>query len=148
MRYLIISLLALLFLFASCKPHEERVIDRLNNLAEKVEKYGSKWDLDEWADALEELEDIHYDMEDCDFTSQQLKALGRVEGQLTVIIMTEGSKKLGDELVLFMEGAGSFMKGYQEGVQVTEGYNIEDIKNLNDNLEKELEKVQQELDNN
>ena len=131
--------------FTSCKPHEERVMDRLDNLAEKVQKNGAKWNANQWADALEELEDIHYDMEDCEFTSQQLRALGRVEGKLTVIIMTEGAKKLGKELMPFLEGAGAFMKGYSEGVESMEDYSEGEFEKLDSYINEEIEHLEKEL---
>ena len=121
-------------------------MDRLDNLAEKVQKNGAKWDAAQWADALEELEDIHYDMEDCEFTPQQLRALGRVEGKLTVIIMTEGSKKLGEELVSFMEGAGAFMKGYQEGTESMQDYQEEELEKYGTHIEEEMDRIKTELD--
>lgn len=132
--------------FISCKPNEERVVDRLNRLSERVQKDGAKWDQDQWADALEELEEIHEDMEDCEFTPAQLRALGRVEGRLTVVIMTEGAKKLGKELIPFMEGAGAFMKGYQEGAESMQGYSEEELKQLGTNLNQEMERIQKDLD--
>ena len=142
---LIYIVLLVSFFVCSCKPHEERVMDRLNNLAEKVQKNGAKWNADQWADALEELEDIHYDMEDCEFTPQQLRALGRVEGKLTVIIMTEGAKKLGKELVPFLEGAGAFMKGYSEGVESMEDYSDGEFEKLDSYINEEMERIEQEL---
>ena len=147
-KNIFISSLILLvtFIFTSCKPHEERVMDRLDNLAEKVQKNGAKWNADQWADALEELEDIHYDMEDCEFTPQQLRALGRVEGKLTVIIMTEGAKKLGKELVPFLEGAGAFMKGYSEGVESMEDYSQGEFEKLGTQVQEELERFNAEME--
>lgn len=142
-KFLPAILTATLLVLVSCKPHEERVIDRLNNLSEKVEKNGSRWDADDWADALEELEDIHYDMEDCEFTPDQLRALGRVEGRLTVIIMTEGAKALGDQLTNFIEGAGAFMKGYQEGA--VSAYDEETFENISRTVNEELEEISAEL---
>ncbi len=136
--------LAILFclVFVSCRPHEERVMDRLDNLSEKIQKQGAKWNADQWLDALEELEDIHYDMEDCEFTPEQFRALGRVEGRLTVIIMTEGAKKLGDGLVSFMDGAGAFMKGYKEGASSMQGYSEGEFEKLESNLTDELDRIQ------
>lgn len=139
-------ILLVTFIFPSCKPHEERVMDRLDNLAEKVQKNGAKWNADQWADALEELEDIHYDMEDCEFTPQQLRALGRVEGKLTVIIMTEGAKKLGKELVPFLEGAGAFMKGYSEGVESMSDYSEGEFEKLGTQVQEELERFNAEME--
>lgn len=121
-RYSIYILLSVVMVWLAsmlmgCKPYEERVIDRLNKLSEKIEKYGAGWDADQWTDALEELEDIHYEMEDCDFTPAQQKELGRTEGRLMAIIINEGSKKLGEEMTSFMDGAGAFLKGYVEGME-------------------------------
>lgn len=129
-----------------CRPHEERVMDRLDRLSEDIQKNGEKWDADQWADALEELEDIHFDMEDCEFTPEQLRALGRVEGKLTVVIMTEGAKKLGEGLTTFMEGAGAFMKGYQEGAESMRGYSEGEFEQLGAQLDQELERIQKNLD--
>ncbi|MDE7346393.1 MAG: hypothetical protein K2N48_06605 [Muribaculaceae bacterium] len=133
-------------LFTGCRPHEERVMDRLDRLSEKIQKNGEKWGVNEWADALEELEDIHYDMEDCEFSSEQLRALGRVEGKLTVIIMTEGAKKLGNELIPFLEGAGAFMKGYKEGTESMEDYGLDELEKYGNHLNQELERINEELD--
>lgn len=131
---------------AGCKPHEERVMDRLDRLSEKIQKNGEKWGVNEWADALEELEDIHYDMEDCEFTPEQLRALGRVEGKLTVVIMTEGAKKLGDELIPFLEGTGAFMKGYKEGTESMQDYSEGEFEKLGTHMTQEIERINEELD--
>lgn len=127
------------FLFSGCKSHEERVMDRLDRLEEDIRKNSDKWDMAQWADALEVIEDIHYEMEDCDFTPEQLRDLGRVEGRLTVIIMTEGAKKLGNELIPFLEGAGAFMKGYTEGTESMQGYGVEELEELKESLKKETQ---------
>lgn len=103
------------FILCSCKSKEEKVIDHLNNLAEKVEKDSSGWDGDQWADALEELEKIHSDMSDCCFTSQQLQDLGEVEGKLMHVMITNGAESVGKGMNSFLEGAGSFVEGFQEG---------------------------------
>lgn len=141
---LTLFLMATTLFLGSCKAHEERVMDRLDNLAEKIQKNGEKWDADQWADALEELEDIHYDMEDCEFTPEQLRALGRVEGRLTMIIMTEGAKKLGEGLIPFIEGAGSFMKGYKEGAE--SAYDEKEWENIGNHVNTELDRISKELD--
>ena len=133
-------------LFSGCRPHEERVMDRLDRLSEKIQKNGEKWGVNEWADALEELEDIHFDMEDCEFTPEQLRALGRVEGKLTVIIMTEGAKKLGNELIPFLEGAGAFMKGYKEGTESMQDYSEGEFEKLGTQMSQEIERINEELD--
>lgn len=127
----------------SCKPHEDRVIDRINSLSEKVKNNAERWDADQWADALDELEDIHYDMEDCEFTKDQLRELGRVEGRLHMIIVTEGAKAMGDALVSFMDGAGAFMKGYQEGA--ASAYDPQEWKDLGEHVTGEMNRIVDEF---
>lgn len=78
---------------ASCKTREERAIDRLESLQEKIERQGADWDLDQWADALEDIQDIHYDLEDCDFTPEQAGELLELEGRLTNTIVRQVARK-------------------------------------------------------
>lgn len=125
------------FVFCSCKSKEEKVIDQLNNLAEKVENNSSDWDSDQWVEAFEELEKIHSDMSDCDFSNQQLQELGEIEGRLTSVMITNGAATLGESIGSFMKGAGSFVKGFQEGLQEGADESLEEIDNyVNSALDK------------
>ena len=128
---------------SSCKPKEERVIDRINNLSEKIEKHGSSWDADDWADALEELEDIHADIEECDFSKEQLRKLGNVEGKLMGIIAIEGAKSLKSTTESFFEGAGSYLKGFKNGLQ--DSYDPASLEDLNEQVISQLEELEKEL---
>ena len=128
---------------SSCKPKEERVIDRLNNLSEKIEKHGESWDADDWADALEELQDIHADIEECDFSKEQLRKLGNVEGKLMGVIMTEGAKSLQSTTESFFEGAGSELKGFKSGLQ--DSYDTASLEDLDEQVTSQLEELEKEL---
>lgn len=141
---LIISIVSL-FGLSSCKPKEERVIDRINNLSEKIEKHGSSWDADDWADAMEELEDIHADIEDCDFTKEQLRKLGNVEGKLMGIIATEGAKSLKSTTEAFFEGAGSYIEGFKNGLQ--ESYDPSSIEDIDEEVISQLKELEKEFKN-
>ena len=115
--------------FCSCKSREEKVLNQLNNLTEKVEKNSSDWNSDQWTDAFEELEKIHSEMSDCDFTNQQLQELGEVEGRLTSVMLSNGAESLGKSFGSFLKGAGSFVKGFQEGIQDGSEESIEELEN-------------------
>ena len=115
--------------FCSCKSREEKVLEQLNNLTEKVEKNSSDWNSDQWTDAFEELEKIHSEMSDCDFTNQQLQELGEVEGRLTSLMLSNGVESLGKGIGSFLKGAGSFVKGFQEGIQDGSEESIEELEN-------------------
>lgn len=127
MKMFLSIVLALIISFGltSCQSKEEKVIDQLNKLAEKVEKNGANWDADQWEDALEDFQDIHQEMQNCEFTNEQLKELGEVEGRLTTVIMTEGTKAAGEGLGTFLQGAGAFMSGYEDGLLEGQQENIE-----------------------
>lgn len=119
-------------ILCSCKSKEEKVIDQLNNLVENVEKNSSDWDLNQWEKAFEEMEKIHQEMGDCNFSNSQLQELGEVEGRLTSIMISKGAATLGTDLSSFLEGAASFVQGYQEGVEEGNEETIQQIESYID----------------
>lgn len=127
-----------------CQTREQRAINRLEKLSEKIKKDGAKWDADQWADAYEEIYDIHADLEDCEFNKEQLRKLGEMEGRLMGVIAVEVSKKLETEVNSFLEDAGSFLKGFGQGIHQT--YDIEDVESSFESIGKELENLARELD--
>ena len=132
-----------LILLVSCQSQEDQVINRLDNLAERIEQNGSKYDVEDWSDALEELADIDDDIQKCDFTKEQLKDLGRVEGKLFAIIMNEGSKAIGETFSEAISYFSSYASGFKEGVE--ENLNEDDLKETNDEIIDALKAVEQEL---
>ena len=132
-----ICIITISFVLCSCKSREEKVIDQLNDLTEKVEKNSSDWDEDQWADAFEKLEKIHSEMSDCDFTNKQLQELGEIEGRLASVMITSGAESLGRSVGSFLKGAGSFVKGFQEGLQDSSEESLEEVENyINSALDK------------
>lgn len=145
-KYLVIAVFALVVsVLTSCKTREERVIQRLSTLSEKIEKHGSHWDADQWADALEEMQDIHYDIEDCDFTKEQLESLGQIEGRLTATILNEGAKALNQSISDFMDGAGAYMKGFMQGID--NNYDPSSVENLGEAINNQLIDLEKEISN-
>ena len=143
-KFLSVLLIFLSFALCGCMRHEDRVLSRLNNLAEKVEKNGPKWNAKQWINALDEFEDIHYDMSDCKFSTDQQHEVDRAEGRLTVMFMQEGVKKIGEELGIFIEGPGAFMQGYQEGANEAYDASQEVTEAEEWNLNAELQEIIQE----
>ena len=132
--------------FTSCVSREARVIRDINNLAERIDENGKNFDADDWEEALEDLAEIHEDMEDCEFTSEQLRKLGKVDGKLSVIIMKEGSRAAGKGITDFIRSAGSFIKGFEEGSQESYGENKDEIEQINDDVSSSIEEVLKELE--
>ena len=132
----IVVFAAILFSITSCKSREEKVIDRLDSLSERIEKNGHKFDADDWADVLEDLADIHEDMEDCEFTKEELKAIGRADGRLTAIIMKKGAKALGRDAFSILKTYGSYFNGFRKGIE--DNYNSEDLNDVEEEIKNAL----------
>ena len=101
-----------LFCLTSCQSKEERTINKLEQLSERIEKNGEDYDVEEWNGIMKELESIHEDIGECDLTSQQMKEVGRIEAKLYKTIMKNGSKLFSGALSSF----GSYAKGFKEGL--------------------------------
>ena len=101
-----------LFNLTSCQSREERTIDRLESLSERVEENGDKYDVEEWNGIMKELEDICDDIEDCDFTSKQKQEVGRLQAKFYKSILKNGPKVFSGALSSF----GSYANGLQEGL--------------------------------
>lgn len=131
-----------LFVLTSCQSYEKRVINKLNNLSERIEKNGKDFDADDWEEAVEELADIHEDMKDCEFTKEELKELGRKEGKLAATIAKEGTKALGKGVADYLGGLGSFAKGFKEGAE--DNFSEEDIKDVSEEIESALKSIEED----
>ena len=135
---LFISLLAL----SSCQSREEKVISKLDSLSERIEKDGSNFDADDWEEAIEDFADIHKEMQDCEFTKEQLRELGKKEGKVSAILAKEGSKALGREFKNFLGNFGAFAKGFKEGAE--ENVSEEDFNDVEEELKSTLKDIEDE----
>lgn len=112
----ILAMLLLAFALTSCQTQEERVINKLENLSERIEKGGNDLTSEDWEDILSEYEAIHEEAMDCDFSQEQLKEFGRVDGQLSAAITKEGAKKLGRDVAKILNGGKDYMEGFIDGL--------------------------------
>ena len=113
-----------LFMFSSCQTKEERVINKFESLAERVDKKSETFSDKDWEEVLTEYEALHDEAMDCEFTNEQLREFGRVDGLLTGVITREGSKKLGRDLGRYINEGKEVIKGFLEGF--SEGISSED----------------------
>ena len=141
-----IFVVAAVLVLSSCQSYEDRVITKLNHLSERIDADGKNFDAGDWEEALEELADIHEDMADCEFTPEQLRKLGKVDGQLSVIIMREGSRAAGKSVTDFIRSAGSFFKGFEEGSKESYEENKDEFERIGNDVESSINEVLKELD--
>lgn len=134
--------MVMLLSFTACESKEEKVIGRLNSLSERVEKGASNFDAEDWAEVFKNLEEIHADMETCEFTQDELREVGRADGRLTTVIAKEGAKVLGRDVSSFLKNFSSFVKGFQEGSM--ENFKEEDFSDLGDQIMSTLKDIESE----
>ena len=141
-----------LFNLTSCQSREERTISKLEQLSERIEKNGDKYDMEEWNGIMKEMEAISDDIEDCDFTSKQMEEVGRLQAKFYKAIMKNGSKVFSGALSSF----GSYAKGLKEGV-LDDDFDANDLKeqfgelenafkDAIDSFEDELNDLDEDLD--
>ena len=118
-----------LFNLTSCQSREEKTIERLENLSERVEENGDKYDVEEWNGIMKELEDICDDIDDCKFTSKQMEEVGRLQAKFYKTIMKNGPKVFSGVLSSF----GSYAKGLKEGL-LDDDFDENDLKEQFDEL--------------
>lgn len=138
-KSIIATLLLIVLSLSSCKSREEKVISDLDNLSERIEKHGSEFDADDWKDALEDFANLHEDMQDCEFTKEQLRELGKKEGKVSAILAKEGAKALGKELNNFLGNFGAFAKGFKEGAE--SAYDEDEIKDIGNDIINNLKNI-------
>ena len=114
----------------SCQSREEKTIERLESLSERVEENGNKFDVEEWNGIMKELEDISDDIDDCNFTSNQKEEVGRLQARFYKSILKNSPKIISDVLSSY----GSYAKGLKEGL-VDDDFDENGLKEQFDELE-------------
>lgn len=108
----ILIIVSAFFFLAGCKSNETRVLDDIDRLTTRIEKEGSEYDFEDWAEALDELKLIQEDASYCDFTPRQAEEYGRKIGRLQVVILKNGIGTVKEAI----EGYYSpFLKGLLQG---------------------------------
>ena len=107
-----------LFCLTSCQSKEERAINKLEQLSERIEKNGDKYDMEEWSGIMKELEAINDDIDDCKFTSEQLEEVGRLQAKFYKAIVKNGKKIFSSGLSKVFTNFGAYAQGLKEGLQI------------------------------
>lgn len=94
----VLTLGLLLFTVTACQTKEEKVIKKINNLAERVDQKADSYTDAEWDKLIADFEDLQQQATECDFNKEQLKEFAKAEAKLTTAIAKHGAKKLGNDL--------------------------------------------------
>lgn len=103
-------------LFTSCQSKEERVINNLEKLAERINEDGEEFTDEEWEEVATEFAKLQDEASDCNFDKEQSRQFGRAEAKVIKATVREGGKNIGRHLRdAFDQGAG-MLEGFAEGI--------------------------------
>lgn len=115
MRTRILTLLACiaaLMIASACKNTEEQVLDDILRLSDEVERNGSNYDFEDWAEVFDEMQLLDDDACHCSFTPRQAQEFSRARRQLQVRMLREGAKTVTRVVgSFFAPFAQSFIEG-------------------------------------
>ena len=117
----VMALCLLFFAVTACQSKEERVISKINKLAESVDRKADSYTDADWEKLAADFKALQEQATECNFDKEQAKEFAKAEAKLTATIAKHGVKKLGSDLNdLLNEGAevvGGILDGLKEGVE-------------------------------
>ena len=129
-----IALCAILIL-SSCQSKEEKVISRMNDLAEQIEKNGEldNWDDIDRMDLATEYALILKDMQNCEFTNEQQIELFKACKNVSVALGSISGNGLPEGMEDMLKGMDSMldgMKAYSDGLDESDEVSEDENKDV------------------
>ena len=103
---LVAMLLLCLFLF-SCSVGKQNPINQLEKLTEDIREHHEEYSTADWKEAYARYEQIAADMENYQYTNEEVEKIGKLEGECVGYFMKSAVKSL--------DGLESEIKGFFEG---------------------------------
>lgn len=113
----VLALCLIVAFMTSCQTKEEKVINKLQALAERVESQSDSFSDSQWENIYSEFESLQNQVKECDFTAEQLKEVAAAEAELTAAIAKQKAKEVIDEGKSVLEG---IVGGIKEGLGIDE----------------------------
>lgn len=112
-RYMLFRVFVLLLsiILLSCSSGKLEPIDQLKRLAEDIREHHTEYSTADWKEAYARYEQIAADMERYQYTKEEAKKIGELEGECVGYFMKDAVNSL--------EGFGSEVKGFIDGLSKT-----------------------------
>ena len=101
----------------SCQTKEEKVINKLQALAERVENQSDSFTDSQWESIYAEFESLQPQTKECDFTAEQLKKVAAAEAELTAAIAKQKAKEVGNDIKDAIEEGKEVLNGIFDGIK-------------------------------
>ena len=113
----VLALCLMVAFMTSCQTKEEKVINKLQALAEHVESQSDSFSDADWDKVCTDFETLQTQTKDCDFTAEQLKDVAKAEAELTAAIAKHKTMEVINEGKNVLEGV---FNGIKEGLGIDE----------------------------
>ena len=111
MKYCKIILLVFAALLLSCSTGKRKPLVQLEELTEEIREHHKEYSTADWKDAYARYEQIAADMERYQYTKEEAKKIGELEGECVGYFMKDAVNSL--------EGFESEVKGFLDGLSKT-----------------------------
>lgn len=107
--------LAIGVMLSSCSA-ERRALGQMRTLTSNVERYGDRYDIDDWKDALEDFKAIEKKMDGRKLTAEQQREYGELKGRCVAAFARCQLENAGDLFRNYLNQGGGMVKGLLKGL--------------------------------
>ena len=115
----VLTVCLLVAFMSSCQTQtqEQKVISKMQALAERVESNKDTYSDAEWDKVINEFNALQQQAKECEFSKEQLKDLAKVEAELTAAIAKQGAKRVGSDIKDAIDEGKEMLNGVIDGIK-------------------------------
>ena len=115
----VLTVCLLVAFMSSCQTQtqEQKVISKMQALAERVENNKDTYSDAEWDKVINEFNALQQQAKECEFSKEQLKDLAKVEAELTAAIAKQGAKRVGSDIKDAIDEGKEMLNGVIDGIK-------------------------------
>ena len=115
----VLTVCLLMAFMSSCQTQtqEQKVISKMQALAERVENNKETYSDAEWDKVINEFDALQQQAKECEFSKEQLKDLAMVEAELTAAIAKQGAKRVGSDIKDAIDEGKEMLNGVIDGIK-------------------------------
>lgn len=115
----VLTVCLLVAFMSSCQTQtqEQKVISKMQALAERVENNKETYSDAEWDKVINEFNALQQQAKECEFSKEQVKDLAEVEAELTAAIAKQGAKRVGSDIKDAIDEGKEMLNGVINGIK-------------------------------
>jgi len=114
--YRLIALIAILSLFISCMDLKINPLDKMESFTEELEQNSANYTQEDWDVAENQYELICEELDQYDYTDEELRHIGKLKGRCTAIFAKHVVSGVKRDLHRFGQEVEGFFEGVKEGL--------------------------------